>query len=72
LCVTSTDKRTPLHQAAAVGKTTVLECLLDVMKTMADDWDHIRRLLDQQDQQGQTPLMLACKGKRYQQDARFF
>jgi hypothetical protein len=72
LCVASTNKSTPLHQAAAAGQAGVLECLLEVMKTVADDWDHIRRLLDQQDQQGQTPLMLACKGKRYQQDARPF
>jgi ankyrin repeat protein len=64
LTVSSSDKRTLLHQAAAAGQEDVLQYLLDVLITVAEDSEQIWSFVNQQDHWGQTPLILACRGEQ--------
>jgi ankyrin repeat protein len=55
-------KRTPWHEAAAAGHVEFLARLMEVLKD-GEMSDMTGNILNQADDQGQTPLMLACKGK---------
>jgi ankyrin repeat protein len=65
--VSEADKRTPWHEAAAAGHAHILEQLVEVseeegvLSSFIDPTNN--SVLNQVDDQGQTPLMLACKGK---------
>jgi ankyrin repeat protein len=60
--VSNGDKRTPWHEAAAAGHVEFLARLMEVLKD-GEMSDTTGNILNQDDGQGQTPLMLACKGK---------
>eukprot|EP00877_Chromochloris_zofingiensis_P014956 jgi/Chrzof1/9714/Cz04g13050.t1 len=57
------DKNTAMHYASEHGHQKILELLVQTIKQSAasNTFDPVQRILNQQNDKGQTPLMLACK-----------
>jgi hypothetical protein len=60
----SADSSTPWHKAAAEGHAECVQLLVQVSRQGArsNTFNPTAKALNQADEQGQTPLMLACKG----------
>ncbi|KAG2490402.1 hypothetical protein HYH03_011202 [Edaphochlamys debaryana] len=58
------DKSTPWHVASASGHDVVLRVLIDTARAQAlsNTFDPLSKVINKQNDKGQTPLMLACGG----------